>query len=99
MAAVVIIASTMTPILVALDLTKSFIIIISAIVAIGTTVLKAFNYQEHWINYRTICETLRKEIYFYSSLSSEYKSTDDPKSLFIERIENLISQENTMYIS
>ncbi|MCH8127992.1 DUF4231 domain-containing protein [candidate division KSB1 bacterium] len=89
----------MTPILVALDLTKSFIIIISAIVAIGTTVLKAFNYQEHWINYRTICETLRKEIYFYSSLSSEYKSTDDPKSLFIERIENLISQENTMYIS
>ena len=40
-------------------------IVVAVLVAISTTALKTFKYQENWINYRTTCETLRKEYYFY----------------------------------
>lgn len=105
---VIIILSAITPVLVAIkeiDFFKNYIIltviviVISAIVAIGTTMLKTFKYQENWINYRTTCETLKKEIYFYTSTIGDYKDTDDRESLFVERVESLISRENTMWLT
>ena len=74
-------------------------VVISALVAIGTTSLKTFKYQENWINYRTTCETLRKEIYFYTAGVGEYRDIDERESLFVERVESLISRENTMWLT
>ena len=74
-------------------------VVISAIVAIGTTALKTFKYQENWINYRTTCETLRKEIHFYNAGVGEHKDTNDREALFVERVEALISRENTMWLT
>ena len=59
---IVIVLSASTPVLVALDGFLHWIAIaISSVVAILTTALKTFRYQEHWLNYRTTCETLKKE--------------------------------------
>src|SRR6476620_9224764 len=72
---VLIILSALTPVLAALDgksykfgkLTLSStdlqftVVTISAIVAILTSVLKTFNYQELWINYRSAHEKLKPE--------------------------------------
>ena len=110
---VVIVLSAITPVLVAIVainpeanetswlLTKTswLAVGISALVAIGTTGLKTFKYQENWINYRTTCETLRKEIHFYKAAVNEYKDTEDPEALFVERVESLISRENTMWLT
>jgi len=103
---VVIILSAITPVLVAIvainpeaNETSWSAVVISAIVAIGTTALKTFKYQENWINYRTTCETLRKEIHFYNAGVGEYKDTDDHEALFVERVEALISRENTMWLT
>ena len=110
---VVIVLSAITPVLVAIVainpeayetswlLTKTswLAVGISALVAIGITSLKTFKYQENWINYRTTCETLRKEIHFYKASVNEYKDTDDPEALFVERVEALISRENTMWLT
>jgi hypothetical protein len=74
-------------------------VVISFLVAVGTASLKTFKYQENWINYRTTCETLRKEIHFYNSGVGEYKDTDDREALFVERVEALISRENTMWLT
>ena len=110
---VVIMLSAITPVLVAIVainpeanetswlLTKTswLAVGISALVAIGTTALKTFKYQENWISYRTTCETLRKEIHFYNASVGEYKDTDDREALFVERVEALISRENTMWLT
>jgi LPS O-antigen subunit length determinant protein (WzzB/FepE family) len=72
---------------------------ISAIVAIATTVIKTFKYQENWINYRTTCETLRKEKHFYTAKINEYDSAEDKEALFVDRVEALISRENTMWLT
>lgn len=71
----------------------------SVLVAILATGLKAFRFQENWINYRTTCETLRKEIYLYQAGVGEYGTEDDKERLFIERVESLISRENTLWLT
>lgn len=98
----VIVLSAITPVLVAIvpEATRWPAVIISALVAIGTTSLKTFKYQENWINYRTTCETLRKEIHFYNAGIGNYKDTKgDSEALFVERVEALISRENTMWLT
>ena len=103
---IVIVLSAITPVLVAIVAirpevkgTSWLAVGISALVAIGTTSLKTFKYQENWISYRTTCETLRKEIHFYNAGIGDYKEIEDPEALFVERIEALISRENTMWLT
>lgn len=50
------------------------------------------------MNYRTISETLKKEKRFYDAGIYEYGETADKEKLFIERVENLISRENSLWI-
>ncbi|MHC4367051.1 MAG: DUF4231 domain-containing protein [Planctomycetota bacterium] len=63
------------------------------------SILKTFKYQENWINYRTTCETLRKEIHFYRVGWGDYRDSKDREALFVERVESLISRENTMWLT
>ena len=97
----VIILAAVTPVLVAIGGTweRWVAVVISALVAIGTSVLKTFKYQENWINYRTTCETLRKEIHYYNASINDYGTSHDPMALFIERVEALISRENTLWLT
>jgi hypothetical protein len=70
------------------------VIIVSAIVAILTTGLKTFNYQELWTNYRTTCEQLKPEIYYYNFNVGPYEvSGVDKESLFITRVEAMLDKE------
>ena len=97
----VIVLSTITPVLVAVapEATRWPAVVIAALVAIGTTALKTFKYQENWINYRTTCETLKKEISFYKVGLGDYRDAENLEALFVERVESLISRENTMWLS
>lgn len=98
----VIVLAAITPILIELKLAGLFghvPTLTSAIVAILTAGLSTFKYQEHWINYRTTCEALRKEKHFYDAELGDYRTADDKAGLFVGRVENLISRENTMWVS
>jgi hypothetical protein len=68
-------------------------------VAILATSLKTFKFEENWINYRTTCETLKKEIHFYHAGIGEYEDSEDKEALFIKRVEALISRENTLWLT
>jgi len=74
-------------------------ITLSILLAIGTAGLKTFKFQENWINYRTISETLKKEKHFYDACLDEYYDTDDKEALFINRVESLISRENILWVT
>ena len=97
----VIILASITPILVVIGGTweRWCAVIISVLVAIGISALKVFKYQESWINYRTTCETLRKEIHYYNAGIDDYKKSDDPMAIFVGRVETLISRENTLWLT
>lgn len=74
---------------------------IAFLVAIVTSSLKTFKYQENWINYRTTVETLKKEKYYYDANIEGYEKVEDvnyKRALFVERVESLISRENTLWV-
>jgi len=92
--------SALTPFLIVIGevWSKWLAVAVAVLVAISTAALKAFKYQENWINYRTTCETLRKEIYFYEAGIQGYDTVADKEALFVERVESLISRENTLWL-
>lgn len=67
--------------------------------AIGTAALKTFKFQENWINYRTVSETLKKEKYFYDAGIGGYDETENAEALFVERVESMISRENSLWVT
>jgi Protein of unknown function (DUF4231) len=56
-------------------------------------------YQRHWINYRSTCEALKHEKFIYLGNASPYASANDARALLAERIESLISQEESKWAS
>ena len=96
---IIIILTAITPILI---LQREYYIniiaaVLAIIVAISAGSQKAFNYQENWINYRTTCEVLKKEYFFYTNKVQGYENAVNPEGLFIERVESIISKENVYW--
>ncbi len=64
-------------------------------VAILSGVQGIGKYQENWMAYRTTCEMLRHEKFFYETSSGPYKDPTNKAGLLVQRVEELISRENT----
>ncbi len=103
---ILIIFSSLTPVLIALDFgfpdfnfLKWIAVITAVIVGIATVSQRTFKYYDNWIDYRTICENLKKEKYMHGTGTGDYAGVLDKDSLFVERVENWISKENSTWIS
>ena len=96
---ILIILSALTPVLAALD-GKWFslqiaVIVVSAIVAILTTGLKTFQYQELWVTYRATHEQLKPEYHYYSFNVGPYSQAGvDKEAMFVSRIETILDKEH-----
>jgi hypothetical protein len=78
---------------------KWITVILSAIMAVFVGITNFCKFEEKWHSYRTTCETLKKEIYFYNSKIGEYQDADNPETLFIQRVESTISREHTQWLT
>jgi hypothetical protein len=77
---------------------KSFLIKIAigalgVFVAVIASVLGLLQFQVHWIAYRAIAESLRKEKFLFLTQTDPYDK-DDALHLFVQRVEALLSKEN-----
>lgn len=96
-----IVAAASIPVLVSvLPSTDSSSRIVIAVVALGVAGLAAFiglyQLQENWLRYRTTCESLKHEKYIFLTKTDPYDD-DDAFSLFVARVESLISAEHTSW--
>jgi Protein of unknown function (DUF4231) len=96
---VLIIFSAATPVLAALETTMANlqvpVIIISSLVAILTTGLKTFQYQELWITYRATNELLKPELFYYKFNVGPYAEEGiDKETLFVSRVEAILDKEH-----
>jgi len=64
------------------------------LVAVVSGVLSLFQFHERWIEYRTTCESLRKEKYLFVTGTEPYKGENTFETL-VQRVETLVSKENT----
>ncbi|MEO5998070.1 MAG: DUF4231 domain-containing protein [Chitinophagaceae bacterium] len=108
---ILIILSALTPVVAALNGIKGvttdstysnsmtiLVVAISSIVAILTTGMKTFNYQELWLTYRSTYEKLKPEIYYYEFNIADYgKPGIDKESLFVSRVEAILDTEHNQW--
>jgi hypothetical protein len=64
-------------------------------VAILSGIQSVGKYQENWMAYRTTCEMLRHEKFFYETSCGPYNDPANRVCLLVQRVEQLISTENT----
>lgn len=95
----VIIVSSLLPVLVvSIDAKYKLVAAgLSVVLAIGTSALKAFKFQENWMNYRQLAETLKQEKHFYDAEIGAYANAADKQAIFVDRVESLISRENAIW--
>lgn len=67
--------------------------ILGAAITVIEGLLSMSKHHENWIEYRSICETLKQEKYTYLTRTGVYR-TEYPFVLLVERVENIISREN-----
>lgn len=65
-------------------------------IAVAAAITALFKYQENWIEYRTTAVQLRHEKYIYLTGAKPY-DTEDNFHLLVERVESLISKENSAW--
>jgi hypothetical protein len=62
-------------------------------------ILHLNQYQENWTNYRNTAESLKHEKFLFLAKAGAYASAADPRAMLAERIEALISQENSQWVA
>ncbi len=66
------------------------------VIAISAGLSSLNKYQENWLTYRTVCETLRHEKFLFLTSCNPYDG-DSAFNKFVERVESLISKENSQW--
>lgn len=74
----------------------TIIAVLGALIAVISSVISLNQFQENWIEYRTTCESLRHEKYLYLTNTEPYH-VEKPLCIFVQRIEVLISKENSAW--
>ncbi len=73
------------------------IAVVASCLAALTAILKSFNFQEDWISYRATAENLKREKYYYDAKVGDYGTAKNSEQIFVEKVEGLISKENTSW--
>jgi len=111
---VLIILSAVTPVLAAMSgftwsheektytigsqILQILLVVVSSVVAILTTGLKTFQYQDLWVNYRATYEQLKPEIYYYEFSVGPYSVAGiDKESVFVSRVEAILNAEHVQW--
>ena len=98
-----IVAATSIPFLVGYiheaDSKVKFVVgLLGVVVAIIAGIIPLCKFHEHWIEYRTTCETLKHHKYLYLTKSAPYDE-ENAFNVLVENIESLISKENSNWLN
>lgn len=75
---------------------KVIIGLLGVIVAVITAVKGLYQWNEDWFQYRTTCESIKKEKFLYLTGTEPYDFEEKQNlSLLVQRVESLVSKENT----
>lgn len=68
--------------------------VLGILVATSAGFSSLLKFQENWIKYRTTAESLKKEKYLFMTKVEPYNEPE-PIRVLVQRVETLVSQENT----
>ncbi len=87
------------PPLAALGASTAVVSVVASLVVVLEGLQHLFQWNEHWIAYRSTCEALKHERYLYLASAGPYASASNPTAFLAERVEGLVSQEHAKWTS
>ena len=69
------------------------------LVAALAGIITLIKFQENWIEYRTVAESLKLEKFLFLSKAGPYKDVVDSYPFFVERFESLISTSTKKWVN
>lgn len=93
-----VVASAVPP-LAALKMSAAVVSVVASVVVVLEGLQHLFQWNEHWIAYRSTCEALKHERYLYLACAGPYAAAPEPRALLAERVEGLVSQEHAKWAS
>jgi len=78
------------------DVVKIAVAFLGLVIAVIAGVLGLFQFQENWTSYRSTCEALKQEKYFFLTKTEPYNQKD-PFLLFVQRVEGLMANEHSTW--
>lgn len=76
---------------------KAIVGILGISITIISGILALYRFQENWLDFRTTAESLKREKFLFLARVNIYNS-DNALPLFVQRIEDLMSKENTRWL-
>jgi hypothetical protein len=73
--------------------------LIGVIISILSGFDTLYNYHEHWINYRKVEETLKREKFLYLTDSEPYNIKSTKFKKFVANVESIIASENNEWVN
>lgn len=70
--------------------------VLGALIAVISSLVSLNQFQENWTEYRTTCESLKHEKFLFLTKAEPYHE-DEKFRLFVQRVESLISKENSAW--
>lgn len=78
---------------------KIIVGILGIIIAVIAGIITLIKFQENWIEYRTVAESLKLEKFLFLAKAGPYKNVQEPYPLFVERFESLISTSTKKWVN
>lgn len=78
---------------------KMINVFVAVVLAILVALLRVFRFEDRWINLRSSAELLKREKMMFDVKVGEYSHIENPEVRFIERVESIISRENTVWLT
>ena len=72
---------------------------LSATLAVATGILAHLKSHENWLSYRASWDALERERRLFETGSGPYRSVPDKASLFVERVEAILTKEGTNFFA
>jgi hypothetical protein len=72
---------------------------LGVLITILEGILHLNEYQENWSYYRNTAESLKHEKFLFLAKAGPYANAADPRAVLAERIEGVISQENSQWVA
>lgn len=72
---------------------------LGVLIAVLEGIQQMNRYQANWTSYRATAEALQREKFLYLGKANPYLGAANPQAMLAERVEALVSQENTLWVS
>lgn len=94
-----IIFAALVPFAVVIKINVVFIAVFGLLIIIIQGLQGLFQFQNHWLSYRSTAENLKHEKYLWLAKAGPYSNESNSEKNLAERIESIISQENSKWIA